>query len=144
MGFVNKVILIGNLGGDPEVKYLDSGQAVANFSLATNDRWKDRNDEQHERTEWHRIVAWGKLAEIAGNYLHKGKQVYVEGKLQTREWEDRDGSKRRTTEVVAFNITFLGSADGERRGSTPYMGGGTPGPTPQQQSRYPADDEIPF
>ena len=93
MSGVNKVILVGNLGSDPELRYTPSGVAVANFSIATSDRWTDKEGKPQERTEWHRIVAWRKLAEIAGEYLKKGKQVYVEGKLQTRSWEDKEGAK---------------------------------------------------
>lgn len=106
MSGVNKVIIVGNLGKDPEVKA--AGQStVANFSLATSESYTDKSGAKQEKTEWHRIVAWGKLAELAGQYLKKGRQVYVEGKLQTREWE-KDGQKKYTTEIVASNITFLG------------------------------------
>ena len=108
MSGVNKVILIGNLGNDPDLRYTPSGVAVANFSIATSERWNDKDGKPQERTEWHRIVAWRKLAEIAGEYLKKGKQVYVEGKLQTRSWEDKEGAKRYTTEIVADNIQMLG------------------------------------
>lgn len=99
MSGVNKTILIGRLGKDPEVKYTTSGAPVANFSIATSERWKDKDGEQQERTEWHRIVAWNKLAELCGQYLSKGRQVYVEGRLQTRQWEDEGGGKRYTTEI---------------------------------------------
>lgn len=108
MAGVNKVILVGNLGRDPEVRYTKSGQAVASFSLATSEKWKGKDGNDEENTEWHRIVAWGKLGEIFGEYLEKGKQVYIEGKLQTREWDDKDGNKRSTTEIVAHNMTMLG------------------------------------
>lgn len=108
MAGVNKVILIGNLGSDPELRYTPSGAAVANFRIATSERWNDKDGKPQERTEWHRIVAWRKLAEIAGEYLKKGKQVYVEGKLQTRSWEDQDGVKRYTTEIIADKIQMLG------------------------------------
>ena len=104
MSGVNKVILIGNLGGDPTVRYTPQGTAVANFNIATTERFTNRSGEKEERTEWHRIVAWGKLAEICQQYLKKGKQVYVEGRLQTRQWEDQQGQKRQTTEVVANNM----------------------------------------
>lgn len=106
MSGVNKVIIVGNLGKDPEVKAAGN-TTVANFSLATSENYTDKAGAKQEKTEWHRIVAWGKLAELAGQYLKKGRQVYVEGKLQTREWE-KDGQKKYTTEVVASNITFLG------------------------------------
>jgi single-strand DNA-binding protein len=101
MASVNKVILVGNLGRDPEVRYTTSGTAVANFTMATTDRWNDQSGERKERTEWHRIVVWAKQAEIVGEYLRKGRQVYVEGSLQTREWTDREGNKRYTPEVRA-------------------------------------------
>jgi single-strand DNA-binding protein len=106
-GGVNKVILIGNLGSDPEVKRTPSDVPVANFSLATTENWTDRNGERQERTEWHRLVLWRKLAEIAGQYLKKGSKIYVEGKLQTRSWEDQNGQKRYTTEVVVNDMQML-------------------------------------
>ncbi len=112
MAGVNKVILVGNLGRDPEVRYTKSGQAVASFSLATSEKWTGKDGNKEEKTEWHRIVAWGKLGEICGEYLSKGKQVYIEGRLQTREWEDNDGNKKQTTEIVANNMTMLGQAGG--------------------------------
>ncbi|OGP57692.1 MAG: single-stranded DNA-binding protein [Deltaproteobacteria bacterium RBG_13_61_14] len=112
MGSLNRVILIGNLGRDPEVKYLPSGQAVANFSIATNEVWQGKDGKNEERTEWHRIVVFGKPAENCGEYLSKGRSVCVEGRLQTREWEDKNQQKRSTTEVVAFRVIFLGSKGG--------------------------------
>ena len=109
MAGINKVVLIGNLGRDPEVRYTPSGVPVANFSIATSEEWTDKDTgEKHERTEWHRIVAWRRLGEICGEYLHKGRQVYIEGKLQTKEWEDRDGNKRYTTEIIASQMQMLG------------------------------------
>jgi len=111
MASLNKVILIGNLGRDPEVRYTTGGSPVANFTMATTETWNDSSTgEKKERTEWHKIVVWGKQAEIAGEYLRKGKQVYVEGGLQTREWTDRDGNKRYTTEVKAQRFLMLGRA----------------------------------
>jgi len=110
MAGVNKVILIGNLGADPELKYTPSGKAVANFRIAVTESWVNKDGEREDRTEWHRIVVWGKLAEVCGEYLHKGKQVYIEGKLQTRSWEDRDGNTRYTTEINAYTMQMLGSA----------------------------------
>ena len=108
MASINKVILIGNLGKDPEVRYTASGSAVANFSLATNERWKDKQSgNMEERTEWHKVVAWGKQAELCKEYLSKGRTIYLEGRLQTRQWDDKDGNKRYTTEVVAQTIQFL-------------------------------------
>jgi single-strand DNA-binding protein len=106
---INKVILVGNLGKDPELRYTPSGVAVASFSLATSERFKDRNGEQQERTEWHNIVVWRQLAEICGKYLHKGKQVYLEGKIQTRKYQDRDGNDRYITEVVCHEMQMLGN-----------------------------------
>ncbi len=137
MASVNKVILIGNLGRDPELRYTQSGQAVTNFSLATTDRFSNKSGEREERTEWHRIVAWARTAELCAQYLAKGRSVYVEGRLQTREWEDKEGQKRRTTEVVAQTVQFLGGPrDGQSAGPPPDRSGSAPG-TP------PADD-IPF
>lgn len=105
---VNKVILIGRLGADPEIRYTADGQPVATFRLATSERWTDKNGQRQERTEWHRVVAFGRLAEICGEYLAKGRQVYIEGRLQTRSYEDRDGIKRFITEIVAQNMQMLG------------------------------------
>jgi single-strand DNA-binding protein len=122
-GGVNKVILIGNLGADPEVRFTPGGQAVANFRIATSESWTDKQGQKQERTEWHRIVVWGKLAELCGEYLAKGRQCYVEGKLQTREWTDKEGKKNYTTEVVANQVTFLGGRDGAGKGA----GGGAAG-----------------
>lgn len=116
MASVNKVILVGRLGADPEVKFLDKGTAVANFNLATEETWKDKDGNKQSKVEWHRIVAFGKLAEICGEYLSKGKQVYVEGKLQTRSWDDKDGSKRYATEVNINNMVMLGSSEGGGKG----------------------------
>ena len=142
MASINKVILIGNLGRDPEVRYTQGGTAVANFTLATTDRWNDPSGERKERTEWHRVVVWGKQAEIAGEYLRKGRQVYVEGSLQTREWTDRDGNKRYTTEVKAQRFQMLGGrGDSERAPMDPEPA--------HHQVAEPADggyseDDIPF
>ena len=107
---VNKVILIGNLGKDPELRYTPAGQPVATFSLATTERWNDRNGQRQDRTEWHNIVAWGKLAELVNQYLKKGRSAYIEGRITTRSWDDKDGNKRYKTEIVANTIQFLGSA----------------------------------
>ncbi|MBZ4415210.1 single-stranded DNA-binding protein [Myxococcus sp. RHSTA-1-4] len=121
-GGVNKVILIGNLGADPEVRFTPGGQAVANFRIATSDSWTDKNGQKQERTEWHRIVVWGKLAELCGEYLKKGRQCYIEGRLQTREWTDKENRKNYTTEVVANSVTFLGG--GGRDAGEGMSGGG--------------------
>jgi single-strand DNA-binding protein len=110
MSGVNKVILVGNLGADPTLRYTASGTPVAQFNIATTERFNNRAGEREERTEWHRVVAWAKLAEICNQYLKKGKQVYIEGRLQTRQWEDQSGNKRYTTEVVANNMVMLGRA----------------------------------
>ncbi|HEV8324131.1 MAG TPA: single-stranded DNA-binding protein, partial [Myxococcota bacterium] len=112
MGSVNKVIIVGNLGSDPEVRYTPGGQAVANFNVATNEFWTDKDGQKKERTEWHRIVVWGRQAETAGQYLKKGRQVYLEGRLQTREYDDREGQKKRVTEIVAQQLVFLGGRPG--------------------------------
>ena len=110
---VNKVILVGNLGKKPELRYTPGGQAVANFTLATNERFGGRDGQPaQERTEWHRIVVWGRTAENCGQYLDKGRQVYIEGRLQTREWQDKEGQKRQTTEIVATTVQFLGGKGG--------------------------------
>jgi single-strand DNA-binding protein len=110
MSGVNKVILVGNLGSDPQIRYTPNGTAVANFNIATTERFTNKNGEKESRTEWHRIVAWGRLAEICNEYLKKGKQIYVEGRLQTRQWEDKDGNKQKSTEIVANNMVMLGRA----------------------------------
>jgi single-strand DNA-binding protein len=112
MASVNKVILIGNLGRDPEVRYLPSGDAVANFSIATTDKWKDKNGDMQEQTEWHRIAFFGRQAEICGEYLRKGSSVYVEGRLQTRKWTDKDGNERTTTEIRGDRMQMLGGRGG--------------------------------
>ena len=146
---INKVILVGNLGGDPELRYTGSGTAVCNFSVATTESYKDRDGNQVENTEWHRVVAWARLAEICGEYLHKGKQVYIEGYLQTRKWEGRDGNTMYTTEIVAQNMQMLGG-----RGDGDFGGGGrgaVDGPSSDAQPAGPSpndagvtDDDIPF
>jgi single-strand DNA-binding protein len=110
MSGVNKVILVGHLGANPEVRYTAGGQPVANLRLATTERWVNKSGEKTEQTEWHRVVAWGKLAEICGQYLQKGKQVYIEGKIRTRQWQDQQGQKRYSTEIVAQNMVMLGRA----------------------------------
>ncbi len=126
MASLNKVFLIGNLGADPEVRYTASSSAVANFRIATTEVWNDREGNRQERTEWHRIVVWGKQAEHCGSYLRKGRSVHVEGRIQTREWEDREGQRRYTTEIVADRVTFLGGRgeDGGGGGGGNRGGGG--------------------
>ncbi len=122
---VNKVILVGNLGKDPELRYTPSGTAVATFSLATTERYKDRDGNRQDKTEWHNIVAWRQLAEICGKYLHKGKQIYIEGKIQTRSYDDRDGNKRYITEIVVDQMQMLGSRDDNQGGGQGGYGGGS-------------------
>ena len=136
MAGVNKVILIGNLGADPEVRYTSGNQAVADLRLATSRRWRDKNNEMQEDTQWHRVVVWGRQAEQCKEYLSKGRQVFVEGRLQTRSWEDRDGNKRYTTEVVAQTIQFLG---GGARGG----GGFDDVPPPPSDRDGPGMDDLP-
>jgi single-strand DNA-binding protein len=119
MASVNKVILIGNLGRDPETRYMPDGGAITNISIATTEAWKDKNGEKQEKTEWHRVAFFGKLAEIAGEYLKKGSQVYVEGRLQTRKWQDKDGADKYTTEIVANAMQMLGSRQGMGGGAAP-------------------------
>jgi single-strand DNA-binding protein len=120
MASVNKVILVGNLGRDPEVRYMPEGGAIANVSVATTDTWKDKSGEKQERTEWHRVAFFGKLAEIAGEYLKKGSQIYVEGRLQTRKWQDKEGQERYTTEIVADRMQMLGSRGGAGGGTADF------------------------
>ena len=139
MSGVNKVILVGHLGANPEVRYTAGGQPVANFRLATTERWV-KNGEKSELTEWHRVVAWGKLAEICGQYLSKGRQVFIEGRLQTRQWEDREGNKKYTTEIIASGMQMLGS---KRDGS----GAGKEGNNyadPGDLAGGTIDDDVPF
>ena len=152
---VNKVILVGNLGRDPEMKYTASGAAIANITVATSESWNDKQtNEKVEKTEWHRVVAFQRLAEIMGEYLKKGSQVYIEGKLQTRKWQDQNGQDRYTTEVVANDMKMLGSRGGDA-GARPQGGGcgGFRNNPPAQQEKAPAqtgtnndfdDDDIPF
>ena len=145
MAGINKVIIVGNLGKDPEVSYIPSGAAVAKFSVATSETWKDKTTgEKKERTEWHRIVAWDKLGEICGKYLSKGRQVYIEGKLQTHSYDDKEGVKRYVTEIIAQDVQFLG---GNRDSSDSGRSGGGPAQRePTGGGRGPAagDDDIPF
>lgn len=147
MAGVNKAILIGNLGRDPELRYTQSGQAVASFTLATSESWTDKSGERKERTEWHRISAWGKVGELCAQYLSKGRTVYVEGRIQTRDWEDKEGNKRQTTEINAQTVQFLGGPRSE--------GGGGSGPAPRGEGGGPINeggnsggpapgDDIPF
>ena len=157
---INKVILIGNMGAEPETRYLPSGGAVTNIRLATSESWKDKNTgQQQERTEWHRVVFFNRLAEIAGEYLHKGSKVYIEGSLRTRKWQDKEGRDQYTTEIVANEMQMLdsrGAGGGGARGGDEYDSGGGFAPEPRQapaRAAAPAgksdeppawDDDIPF
>ena len=140
MSSVNKVILLGNLGRDPEVKMTQGGQQVATFSIATSDSWT-KDGQRQERTEWHTIVAWGKLAELAGKYLKKGRKVYVEGKLQTRSWDGKDGTKKYATEVIASSLTFVDSSRGDAPASAPAQ---EPAHSDGYSDFGPSDSDVPF
>ena len=154
MASVNKVILIGNLGRDPETRYMPDGGAITNISVATTDVWKDKQGEKQEKTEWHRVAFFGKLAEIAGEYLKKGSQVYVEGRLQTRKWQDKDGQDKYTTEVVANVMQMLGSRQGMGGGDRDAAAGGEREAGGSRAAAKPAgkpagkfddfEDDIPF
>jgi len=142
MAGINKAILIGRLGSDPEVRYTPNGAAVANFSIATSEEWKDKDTgEKKERTEWHRIVAWRKLGELCGEYLSKGRQVYIEGRIQTRSWDDQNGNKKYTTEIIATDVQFLGGRDS---GDTSRPQGPPVPEYPGTPASGPDDDDIPF
>ena len=143
MASLNKVMLIGNLGKDPEVRYTSNGTAVASFSLATSERFKNKNGEWEERTEWHNITLWGRLAEISGEYLAKGKTVYIEGRLQTRKWQDRDGRDRYTTEIVADKMQML-SAKGDISGKSEGSRAEAKDLPSFEEPSFNPDDEIPF
>ena len=134
MGSVNKVILLGNLGRDPELKYTPSGTAVANFTVATNETWRDKEGQKQEHTEWHRVVVWGKLAEICGEYLRKGRQVYIEGAIRSRSYKDRDGNEKSVTEIRADNLVMIGRAEGARG----------EGERPSEKEPEYSDEDIPF
>ncbi len=140
---VNKVILLGRLGKDPEVRYMTNGEAVANVTLATSERWKDKAGEQQEKTEWHSLVFYRRLAEIAGEYLKKGAQIYVEGKLQTRKWADKEGKDRYTTEIVVNEMQMLGSKSGESSEKAAAFSGGAKPATPKGGG-FDDLEEIPF
>lgn len=145
MSGVNKVILIGNLGANPELRYTQGQQAVANLRLATTEKWTDKSGQKQEATEWHRVVVWGKQAEICNQYLTKGRQIFVEGSIRTRQWQDQQGQKRYTTEIVARNVQMLGGRGGEQR-----PGGEVEATVPPDESTIRddfgggPDDDIPF
>lgn len=134
MAGINKAILIGNLGRDPELRRTQNGTSVASFSLATTERWNDRSGEKKDRTEWHNIVAWGKLADLANQYLKKGRSVYIEGRITSRSWDDKDGNKRYRTEIVANQIQFLGSPAGVGSGELP--------PSEPAQDAFDSSDSV--
>jgi single-strand DNA-binding protein len=150
MGSVNKVILVGNLGRDAELRYTPGGAAVATLNMATTETWTDKGGQRQEKTEWHRVVFWGKVAESLTEYLTKGKQVYVEGRLETRQWNDKDGNKRYTTEIKGDKIVLLGSAGGgrgggmSRGGGEESMGGAQPSHGADVPDTPLTDDDIPF
>lgn len=142
---VNKVILVGNLGRDPEVRSTPSGQNVATFSIATNRKWRDRDGNKQEQTEWHNIVCWGRQAEVAGQYLTKGRQIFVEGRLQTRSWDDKQtGEKKYMTEVICDNFQMLGQRGDFEGNRGSGGGGGAPFPPTGGAPNEPEDDDIPF
>lgn len=145
MASLNKVMLIGGLGRDPEVRYTSSGTAVASFSVATTEKFKNKSGDWEERTEWHNVTLWGRLAEIAGEYLAKGKQVFIEGRLQTRKWQDRDGKDRYTTEIVGEKMQMLGGGNGQRSSDGGSGGGaGSRAEEPLYPEGFNPDDDIPF
>jgi single-strand DNA-binding protein len=148
MASINKVILIGNLGSDPEVRFLPSGQPVANFNIATTERWSGKDGNPGEKTEWHRIVVFGKQAENCKEYLRKGRQVYIEGRLQTREWQNKEGQKQRTTEIIAQTVQFLGGPGGGAARDRPPAGDREPETSSPASNDAPGilgdEDDIPF
>jgi single-strand DNA-binding protein len=151
MAGVNKVILIGNLGKDPELRYTPGGQPVASFPLATTERWSDKNGQRQDRTEWHNIVVWGKLAELANQYLKKGRSAYIEGRITNRSWDDKDGNKKYKTEIVANQIQFLGSPQSQSGGAD-MQAGPELSQSPDPQFNQPGvsnaagmgEDDLPF
>ena len=140
MGSVNKVILVGNLGRDPELKYTPSGTAVANFTVATNEVWKDKDGQKQEHTEWHRVVAFGKLAEICGEHLRKGKQIYAEGSIRSRTYKDREGAEKTAVEIRLDTMVMLGRLEGSRSGASEGPG---PREVAEKEPEF-NDDDIPF
>jgi len=139
MASINKAILIGNLGKDPEIRYIPSGQAVATFSIATTRKWRDKEGQPQEQTDWHNIVVWGRMAELAKEYLAKGRSVYIEGRIQNRSYDDKEGNKRYISEVVATTMQFLGGRSDQAAGSQ-----ASPTPSPDQPPDITDDDDLPF
>ena len=145
MGSVNKVILVGNLGRDAELRYTPGGAAVSTLNLATTEVWNDRSNQRQEKTEWHRVILWGKQAESLQEYLTKGKQIYIEGRLQTRQWDDKDGNKRYTTEIKADRVTLLGGGGGGSRGASMDRGSSQMSSGGDEPPMDPiTEDDIPF
>jgi single-strand DNA-binding protein len=146
---VNKVILLGRLGQDPELKYTPGGSPVCNFSLATTEAWTDKSGQKQEKTEWHRVVVWGKLAELCNQYLAKGRQAFLEGRLQTRSWDDKDGNKRYTTEILASTVQFIGGPSANANQNAGVDTSYAQAPAPAQEYQISSDasfaaDDIPF
>lgn len=146
---VNKVILLGRLGQDPELKYTPGGSAVCNFSMATTESWTDKQGQKQEKTEWHRVVVWGKLAELCNQYLAKGRQAFLEGRLQTRSWDDKDGNKRYTTEILASTVQFIGGPSANANQNAGADASYAQAPAPQAEYQIASDasfaaDDIPF
>ena len=146
---VNKVILLGRLGQDPELKYTPGGSPVCNFSLATTESWTDKSGQKQEKTEWHRVVVWGKLAELCNQYLAKGRQAFLEGRLQTRAWDDKDGNKRYTTEILASTVQFIGGPSAHANQNANVDTSYSQSPAPAQEYQISSDasfaaDDIPF
>ena len=148
---VNRVTILGRLGNNPEIRTTNTGMNVANFNVATSEYWNDKSGQKQERTEWHRVVVWGKLADLCGQYLSKGRQCYVEGRLQTRQWDDKDGNKRYTTEIVATQVQFLGgpsasagAAATQHSGASSDAADFSQAPAPQMAESSFTEDEIPF
>lgn len=143
---INKVILVGNLGNDPDIRHTQTGTTIANLSVATSESWKDQQGQKQERTEWHRVVIYGRSAEIARDYLRKGSKLYLEGRLNTRKWQDKQGTDHYTTEVICREFQVLDSAPGDRQPSAPRPApqASTPGPGPGPVDEIPYDDDIPY
>jgi single-strand DNA-binding protein len=142
MASYNRVCILGNLGRDPEIRYLPTGTAIANFSVATSEKWTDKEGNKQERTEWHRIVAWAKLGEICSEYLQKGSPVFIEGRIRTRDWETQDGERRQTTEIHAITVQFLGRREDREVPSVPRTG--VPEEAPETSGTPAVNDDIPF
>ncbi len=144
---INKVILVGNLGQDPEMRYTPGGTGVCSFSVATNERWTGKDGSKQEKTQWHRIVVWGKLGELCSQYLTKGRTVYIEGRIEYRDWNDKEGNKRTSTEIIASNVQFLGGGAGKgprEAGETPRASSSAPASSNQDNLPEFEDEDIPF